>query len=52
MTWGKVKIDSATVKIFGEASFVFPFLVANTFAKNFDKACKVGRKKEEEKLVL
>lgn len=52
VTWGKVKIDSSTVKIFGEASFVFPFLVANTFAKHFEKASKVGKKKEEEKFVL
>ena len=44
VTWGKVKINSETVKIFGEATFIFPFLVANTFAKNVEKASKLNKK--------
>ena len=33
ITWGKVKIDSDHIKIFSEATIVFPILVALTFKK-------------------
>lgn len=32
-SWGKIKIDSNPVKVFGEASIIFPLMVAMTFAK-------------------
>jgi len=34
ISWGKIKIDSNPVKIYAEATLVFPLLVAQTFAKH------------------
>lgn len=34
-SWAKLRLDSSPVKIYGEASLIFPLLVAQTFAKNF-----------------
>lgn len=34
-SWAKIRLDSTPVKIYGEASLIFPLLVAQTFAKNF-----------------
>lgn len=34
-SWAKIRLDAAPVKIYGEASFIFPLLVSQTFAKNF-----------------
>eukprot|EP01132_Coremiostelium_polycephalum_P009250 gene9250-11335_t len=39
VSWGKIKLDAKPVKIYTEASIVFPILVAETFAKNFKKKC-------------
>jgi deoxyhypusine synthase len=33
ITWGKLKSNAKSVKVFSEASLVFPLLVAETFAK-------------------
>ncbi|SPQ95521.1 unnamed protein product (mitochondrion) [Plasmodiophora brassicae] len=33
LSWGKLKPESTPVKVFGDASFVFPLLVSQTFAK-------------------
>lgn len=33
ISWGKIKKDATPVKIYGEASFVFPLLVSETFAR-------------------
>ncbi|KAF2354112.1 Deoxyhypusine synthase [Trinorchestia longiramus] len=33
VSWGKIRTDARPVKIYGEASFVFPLLVGETFAK-------------------
>lgn len=39
ISWGKIKKEATPVKIFGEASLIFPLIVAETFAKNhFDDA--------------
>jgi len=35
VSWGKIKMDSRPVKIYAEATLVFPLLVAQTFAKQF-----------------
>lgn len=32
-SWGKIKIDATPVKLYAEATLVFPLLVAQTFAK-------------------
>ena len=37
VSWGKIKREAKPVKIFSEATLVFPLLVAQTFAKNFPR---------------
>jgi len=32
-SWGKIKLDTSAVKVHGEATIIFPLLVAQTFAK-------------------
>lgn len=32
VSWGKIKVDAKSVKVYAEASIVFPLLVASTFA--------------------
>ena len=32
VSWGKIKPDAKTIKIFGDATIIFPLLVARTFA--------------------
>ena len=34
ISWGKIRKDASPVKIYGEASFVFPLIVAETFARH------------------
>lgn len=38
VSWGKIKLEAKPVKIWAEATLVFPILVAETFAKNFEIA--------------
>lgn len=45
VSWGKIKPDSHNIKVYSEASLVFPIIVSQTFAKHFDQARKV--KKED-----
>ncbi|KAM8724208.1 deoxyhypusine synthase-like [Acanthopagrus schlegelii] len=37
VTWGKIKLDAQPVKVFAEATLVFPLLVAETFALHAEK---------------
>jgi len=37
ISWGKIKPDAKPVKVYADASIVFPLLVAMTFAKNWEK---------------
>ncbi|GAB5030686.1 deoxyhypusine synthase [Nannochloropsis oceanica] len=56
VSWGKVKMDAHPVKVYGDATLVFPLLVAETFAK--EVAAERGRegggggKVEEESAAL
>ncbi|MDP3916819.1 MAG: deoxyhypusine synthase [Nanoarchaeota archaeon] len=34
VSWGKIRPDSEAIKIFGDATILFPLIVAQTFAKN------------------
>ena len=34
VSWGKIKIGADAVKVYAEATIAFPFIVANTFAKD------------------
>jgi deoxyhypusine synthase len=36
VSWGKIRITADPVKVYAEATLVFPFIVAETFAKDFD----------------
>ncbi|KAM7441039.1 hypothetical protein ABFA07_009852 [Porites harrisoni] len=35
VSWGKIKMTATPVKVYADASLVFPLLVAETFARNF-----------------
>lgn len=35
VSWGKIKIGTNPVKVYGENSIIFPLLVAETFARNY-----------------
>ena len=37
VSWGKIRKDAKPVKIYAEASLVFPLLVAETFARHHFK---------------
>ena len=55
VSWGKIKVNAKSVKIYAEVTLVFPVIVAETFARYKDKASKVyeveeiEKKKKEEK---
>jgi len=34
ISWGKIKMNATPAKIYGEASLIFPLLVAETFARD------------------
>ncbi|XP_068574892.1 deoxyhypusine synthase-like [Cebidichthys violaceus] len=44
VTWGKIRTDAKPVKVFGDATIIFPLLLAETFAVNAETAA--GEKKE------
>eukprot|EP00297_Palpitomonas_bilix_P013567 CAMPEP_0113899670 /NCGR_PEP_ID=MMETSP0780_2-20120614/20185_1 /TAXON_ID=652834 /ORGANISM="Palpitomonas bilix" /LENGTH=369 /DNA_ID=CAMNT_0000891913 /DNA_START=29 /DNA_END=1138 /DNA_ORIENTATION=+ /assembly_acc=CAM_ASM_000599 len=44
VSWGKIRGSANSVKIHGEATLIFPLLVAETFARYFD--AKTGQKLE------
>ena len=46
VSWGKIRADALSVKIYSEASLIFPIIVSQTFAKYFDLARKA---KDDEK---
>ncbi|CAL8306131.1 unnamed protein product [Merluccius merluccius] len=37
VSWGKIKVDAKPVKVYADATIVFPLLVAETFALHADK---------------
>ena len=41
VSWGKIKLDARPVKIWAEATLVFPILVGETFARNFEISRRV-----------
>ena len=34
VSWGKIKPGSESVKVFGDATILFPLIVAKTFSRN------------------
>ena len=41
VSWGKIKLDAKPVKVWAEATLVFPILVGETFCRNFEIARRV-----------
>jgi deoxyhypusine synthase len=41
ISWGKIKMTASPVKVYSDATLVFPIVVAETFAKDFHKKEKV-----------
>ena len=41
ISWGKIKEDAERVKVFSEATLVFPIIVGETFAKDIKRASKL-----------
>ena len=37
VSWGKIRMDAKPVKVYADATVVFPLIVAETFAKDFKK---------------
>ena len=42
VSWGKIKGDALSVKVYSDATLVFPIIVAETFAKNKEIASKIS----------
>lgn len=38
VSWGKIRMDAQPVKVYGDASIIFPLLISQTFAKQFHEA--------------
>lgn len=51
ISWGKLKVDCKPVKVYGDATIVFPLLVSQTFALDLLQMEKKGGKEEEEEDV-
>lgn len=51
VSWGKIKAEAKSVKIYAEVSLVFPVIVAETFARNKDLASKVNQVPEIEEQI-
>eukprot|EP00946_MAST-07B_sp_MAST-7B-sp1_P003860 g3860.t1 len=47
VSWGKVKLGTKPVKVYADASLVFPLIVAETFAKDFVPQTGVEEGKKE-----
>lgn len=45
VSWGKIRMDAKPVKVYADATLVFPLLVAETFARQADKLT-AGKKTE------
>jgi len=41
VSWGKIAIDAKPVKVYSDFSLVFPIIIAETFARNFELARRV-----------
>ncbi|RUS29995.1 DHS-like NAD/FAD-binding domain-containing protein [Jimgerdemannia flammicorona] len=47
VSWGKIKMDAESVKVYAEATLVFPLIVAETFAREYHEERKRMAKAEE-----
>lgn len=37
MSWGKIRLDAKSVKVYADATIAFPLIVSQTFAKDIKK---------------
>ena len=42
VSWGKIKMTANPIKVYAEATLVFPFIVAATFAKEVERRKKAA----------
>lgn len=49
ISWGKLRLGSHAVKLYAEATLVFPLIVAETFAKEVEEAKKKAQQEEHAK---
>lgn len=42
VSWGKIRVDANPVKLHADATLVFPFIVASTFAKHWEPREEAG----------
>ena len=42
ISWGKIRLGAKPVKVYGDASFIFPLIVAQTWAKDGPRRGKKG----------
>ncbi len=49
VSWGKIKPDAQSVKVYAEVTLVFPIVVAQTFAKDPKAASKLDNEVKEDK---
>ncbi len=38
VSWGKIRADAMPVKVYGDASILFPLIISQTFAKRLARA--------------
>ena len=43
VSWGKIRLGTKAVKVYADASLVFPLIVAETFAKDFQPKDKEAK---------
>ena len=41
VSWGKIRVDANPVKVWAECTTVFPYIVGETFVRNFEKSKRV-----------
>lgn len=41
VSWGKISLEANPVKIWAETTTVFPYIVGETFVRNFEKSRRV-----------
>ena len=49
VSWGKIRATAKPVKIYADASLIFPLLVAQTFAKHLKDNVEITHSKEQKK---
>jgi hypothetical protein len=37
VSWGKIRADAQPVKVYGDASIIFPLILSQTFARHWEK---------------